>query len=580
MPIVRVGGSDAESFDVAEMTDDRNWASPPPQSAGISSRSAKVLSPMPEIDDSTSTISSSRRTVDDIIRTGPAAAHGIRGIRSIVVYADSNNTTGTSSSDKQQSRTTCSSKPLYEDVEQHYVMHHDPRNPFETPRIGHHFIQEEDETSLSTMDDSFISPCLAQQSSNNLLTTRQSWLQSQQKSQSRSYRHHQKYQSSIPEPVDDTSVPSIPSNQGSNKDNSNHQKSSQSITVLESQVAKLNFELATTKSSLDELKLENRNLQQDKTSLSTTVSNLQKENDRLRVHIVRLEKEKMLRNIEGTKGVAVPSMDHGLCLDWNELSVSDNKWSKNGDASVASSNRVYVPVLTKGGDSMDALSGKNNRNSSYASFHSLSASSVDDSDGDNAVSVKFSGSDTSLDGSQHNTQEKMIGIGGLNLLNMIGGGKIQSVRDIVSSRVNKNPADEVTKIPDKPLTSNQQINRIRVTEDSGVGSNAQTEDDSNYDDPFETWSAPGDVKREEHEQNWLQRGIGGLRRDSKIIRQNPQANQIIEPFNSCNGEHNSDARLESFDSKGCSSSKGGDYIESAMQDRKSFGFFKGLGKGR
>jgi len=576
MPIVRVGGSDAESFDVAEMTDDRTWASPPPQSAGISSRSAKILSPMPEIDDSTSTISSSRRTLEDILRTGPAAAHGIKGIRSIVVYADANNTTCTTSSDKQPSRSSCSSKPLYEDVEQHYDMHYDPRNPFETPRIGQHFIQEEDETSLSTMDDSFVSPCLAQQTSNHL-TTRQSWLQLQQKNQSRSYRHHQRYQSSIPEPVDDTSVPSIPSNKGSNNDNSNHQKSSQSIAALESLVAKLNFELATIKSSLDELKLENRNLQQDKTSLSTTITNLQKENDRLRVHIVRLEKEKMLRNIEGTKGVAVSSMDHDLCLEWNELSVSDNKWSKNGDASVASSNRVYVPVLTKGGD---AMGGKNNRKSSYESFHSLSAVGNSDSDGDNAVSVKFSGSDTSLDGSQHNVQEKAIGKGGLNLLNMIGGGKIQSVRDIVSSRVNKNPADEVTTIPVKTLTSNPMGNRERGTEDSGIGSNTQTEDDSNYDDPFETWSAPGDVKRDEHEQNWLQRGIGGLRRDNKTVRQPPQSNEMIEPFNSCNGEHDSDDRLESFDSKGCSSFNGGDYIESAMQDRKSFGFFKGLGKGR
>jgi hypothetical protein len=576
MPIVRVDGSDAESFEVAEMTDNqyaqqRNWASPPPQSKGVSSPIAKIFSSMPEIDDSTSTISSSRRTLEDITR-----AVGIKGIGSILVCTNSNHGE-TTSSDKQPSRNSFSSMPLYEAVERNYDMQHDPRNPFETPHIGHPFIQEEDETiSLSTMDDSFISPCIAQQSINHPI--QQSWMQSQQKNQSRSYRNRPKYQSSIREPVEDNiSVPSISSIQGSSKNDTNHQKSTQSIASLESLVAKLNFELASTKSSLDELKLENRNLQLEKISLSTNLMASRKENDRLRVHIVRLEKEKILRNIEGTKGVARPSMDRGVCLDWSEFSVSDNqKWSRKGDASVASSNRVYIPIVDyeNGGGYVNDLSRQIHNTSSYESGNDLSVDGDGDSDCD--VSINFNGINNSLDGSQKsNTDEmdKKIRKGGLNLLNIIGGGKKQSVRNIESSRAMKNATDEDSKISAERFVSNQRNTRINGAEDNGIRSNAQIDDDSNnIEDPFETWSAPGDLKRNEQEQNWLQRGFGGRRRDDKPFRQHhPQSNEIIEPINSCNGDNHSNGRTSS---RGRESDMG-----SAMQD-KSFGFFKGFGKGR
>ncbi len=555
MPIVRVGGSDAESFEVAEMTDNqyaqqRNRASPPPQSEGVSSPIAKILSSMSEIDDSTSTISSSRRTLEDITRAGST----IKGIGSILVRTNSNHA-ATTFSDKQPSRNSFSSMPLYEAVERNYDMQHDPRNPFETPRIGHPYIQEEDETSLSTMDDSFISPCLAQQSINPI---QQSSMQSQQKNQSQphSYRNRPKYQSSIPEPVEDhIFFPSISSNQGSIKND--HQKSAQSIAALESLVAKLNFELASTKSSLDELKLGNRNLQLEKTSLSTNLSKLQKENDQLRVYIVRLEKEKILRNIEGTKGVARPSMDRGVCLDWSELSVSDNKkWSRNGSG--ASSNRVYIPIV-------DFENG-----GGYESGNDLSVDGAGDSDCD--VSITFTGINTSLDGSQRsnkNELDKKIGKGGLNLLNMIGGGKKQSVRDILSSRAIKNATLEDSKISAEKFATNQRNTRIHGDEDNGIGSNAQIDNDSNnIEDPFETWSAPGDLKRNEQEQNWLQRGFGGRRRDDKPFRKHhPQSNEIIEPI----GDNHSNARTSS---RGRESDMG-----SAMQD-KSFGFFNGLGRGK
>lgn len=501
MPLVRVGGTD---FEVAEMTDSQfaqrnSWMSLPPQSAGVGPFGAQILSPMPEIDDSTSTISSSRRTLE--------------GIGSIVIYTDSNN--GTASSDRLPSRSSFSSKQLCEAVERNCEMHHGPRNSFETSRIGQHFIQESDETSLSTMDDSFVSPCLAQQTGHH--STQQSRFHTQQKSLPRSYRNRQKHQLSIPDQVDDVvSVPSIPSNLRSSKDNAIRPKSPQSIAALESLVEKLSFELATTKSSLDELRLENRNLQHDKTTLSASLTNMQKENDRLRVHIVRLEKEKILRNIEGTKGVAQTNVDSGLCLEWSEMSVGDNKGTKTSDAaSAASSNRVSVPTFYFENNGA-VQSGMKYRTSSYEPANDLVGSDVD-SDCDDAASVKFGGSVGSLDRSNNNEQDKKIGKGGLNLLNMIGGGKIQSVRDIVSSHVIKNHIMEAdSKLTDKKLTSNQTSSRGNATAHNGCRRNAQIiDDDCNYDDPFETWSAPGDVKRNEQQHNWLQRGFGGRRKDTK-----------------------------------------------------------------
>ena len=85
---------------------------------------------------------------------------------------------------------------------------------------------------------------------------------------------------------------------------------------------------------------------------------LKEENHQLHLMIERLEKEKILRNMEGTKGVARPSIDHDSCVVWGGASVSGNTWAKDRDTnSAALSNRAYVPVsqqrLGKVGDSLE-----------------------------------------------------------------------------------------------------------------------------------------------------------------------------------------------------------------------------------
>ena len=67
------------------------------------------------------------------------------------------------------------------------------------------------------------------------------------------------------------------------------------ISQLESQVASLNFDLATAKSSLDELKLENRKLAGDR-------SRLQEENERLVKKIEQLQRGNVIR--QGAQGSA------------------------------------------------------------------------------------------------------------------------------------------------------------------------------------------------------------------------------------------------------------------------------------
>ena len=66
-----------------------------------------------------------------------------------------------------------------------------------------------------------------------------------------------------------------------------------SQSQLEVQVAKISFELATTKASLDELRLENRRLSIDKSALANDIKVLKEQNEHLHVKIEKLEKEKL-----------------------------------------------------------------------------------------------------------------------------------------------------------------------------------------------------------------------------------------------------------------------------------------------
>ena len=144
------------------------------------------------------------------------------------------------------------------------VMQNDPRTPLSNKRQGVGYIPEEDETSLSTMGDSAATQTPSMRSSSH-------------------HHHHRRKQRSTPNS-------DIYSKSMSALDRDNVVV----INQLEAHVAKVNFELATTKALLDELRLENRHLTDDIKAILDENDRLHDENDRLQTTIQRMEKEKLL----------------------------------------------------------------------------------------------------------------------------------------------------------------------------------------------------------------------------------------------------------------------------------------------
>ena len=292
MPLVRVSGRDAESFDtfdVAEMTD--NWSSRQSGTGGAASANPRhtksALSPTLEAEDLTSIDSSGRRS-DETDRVGSIPPRGsMSGMHrlshsSISVgstnshYTPPASLSGNFDSAHSNHSPYSSNVPLYETVDNLDGIQHDPRNPFNKSHNHNSMrpswsenIPEEDETSLSTMEDSSVTPGSIQQQPNHYQNQHpRSNSQHMHQPQHRSHRHR-----SISE-LDDVSVMSNQSRQDFNRKivNKKDDNSSYMISQLESQVAQINFELATTKSSLDELQLENRRLNDDKEKLTTNIT--------------------------------------------------------------------------------------------------------------------------------------------------------------------------------------------------------------------------------------------------------------------------------------------------------------------
>ena len=544
MPLVRipVGGSVAESFDtfdVAEMTYNqqapRNWSTRQtsgggaPATAATTSRLAKpckntFIPTSAETEDLTSIDSSSGRRSEETDRIDAVM-------------------------------------PIYDVMENLDEMQHDPRNPFNrspsTRRCwGVDYIPEEDEASLSTMGDSSVTPTpINQQQSPIYQNHSRTNLQQMYQPQNRSHRHRQKQRpsTSSQSDLDDFSVASYQSEstrKGRTSDN-------RSIPQLEAQVAKLNFELATTKASLDELKLENRRLNVGKSALSNDIKVLKEENQHLHLKIERLEKDKILRSMEGTKGVAT------------------------------SSNREYMHVTTgslevpfRNPDSEYSIRPKRSSISSFASSDELS-------DGgelnNSAHSIALGDTDNKSNSSEdigNDEQEKM---GKTSSLKIVGVGKRSPVGETTKLSSQSNGKSAHTK--EEALISTGSLPSSRLdchnghAEDNENGSNPQGEDFSD-EDPFATWSAPGDPRRIDPEQNWLQRGLGGFGRDRKSSRQQPQLDGIVEdPFDSCNGGIHDNEIIENGNYTSFADNLS-ETSETSPRGRKNFGLFLGFGRRR
>jgi hypothetical protein len=580
MPLVRVpvGGSGAETldtFDVAEMTCNQNaprqW----------SSHQAAVGKP-----------TAAAATTLRLAKTYKSTCIPTSAETDYLTSIDSSSGMKSEETDRFDNFT-----PLYDAMDNLDEMQHDPRNPFNknpnTRRFGGvDYIPEEDEISLSTMDDS-LNHSVQQLSLPYQNISRSNSLQQVHQCQNRSHRYRQRHSPSISSDLDDCSVSSYQSEstrKGRTSDN-------RSLSQLEAQVAKISFELATTKASLDELRLENRRLNIDKSALSNDIKVLKEQNEHLHIKIEKLEKEKILRSIEGTKSSA--RIDRESQSTWGGASVSGNTLTGDNGTSAASSHRELSDLVTGSLEIPFRVPDSNyrirpKRSTSFASFDEFSY--CGDFNNDSAHSIVFGdidihwdnlrGMDAVVDGAQEMTQA-----GRVSLLNMIRVGKRPSVGEMTNqiqeacilsqSDGKSTDTNEEALTSTGLLPSSEDDDHRNVVEDKDIGSYPQG-NDCNDEDPFATWSAPGDRKRLEPELNWLQRGLG-FGRERKTPQRHRQSDDVDISFDSRNdGKYNNGIIVPSSENEKYTSFADNISVtsDSSEHDKKGFGLFKGFGRRR
>ncbi|KAL7479797.1 hypothetical protein ACHAW6_005518 [Cyclotella cf. meneghiniana] len=410
-------------------------------------------------------------------------------------------------------------RPIYEDVDDtqsseplKFLSEYDTSH--KQNGNGQACISEEDDTqSLSTMEDSFSVANQQQQYhppyaySTSRLSFQHNQTISQQPQRNVTQNHRQNNtlrQSRLKSEGDSASVNSFVCQ---------HQEGTYS-SQLESRVTKLSLELATTKTSLDELHFEHRLLHDENEKLKTTVSLLEEENEQLHRMIEKLEKEKLLMNMEKTVGVgrsAEGLRSSFLCHSVEsrreediEIAVSTFRAEPRGGFKKKSVRRkskagddLEVPFRS---DSSETPPKRRNSGSSDADF------SV--SDAGDALSVAMS---------------------------------IQSTADI----------EEMAKLMAGGTSSSRK-------------SKCESED---YDesDPFATWSAPEERAKHNTQKNWFRRGVEALNHQQKVNGDSDEFGG--DPFDTCSKSADQIDQLFSDDK-----------LQPSHQERKGGGFqlFRGF----
>lgn len=493
MPIVRVGGargSDGEDYDTFEVADmsyfsqNGNWSPP-------------IIGETPRLT-KTSFTSSTSRSVDSV------------SIDSLM---------GSRSNDTNRKGNMI---PQY--LENLDMIQNDPRTPLSNKSRGVGYIPEEDETSLSSMGDSAATQTPSMRSSSH-------------------YRHRQKQRSTK------TSDIYIKSMSALDMDNA------VVINQLEAHVANVNFELATTKALLDELRLKNRHITDDIEAVLNENDRLHDENDRLHITIQTMEKEKLLTSrkssVQDSTGTvhttAAPpeqrkfsrvvwsgSEFHDLVQDAEDL-WGQRIWSESTDGrntfDTSASGRKTVDAFATykselrqlrssaasdasslSPDIVPPLMPKPARNWSKKSvmFNNLvtvKKSSSYNKSGNGAVSppmlrhtkdeldVPFGNTDDESSSSNYSTHSDMLGEPGndVDVHDRIRNDEKQDMKLIVGNTEKLQQVAAITKQIHKacPFLSAQH-NTIQEY----------------YNDPFSTWSAPGDPKR--LDEKWIQSGQRGF----------------------------------------------------------------------
>ena len=418
-------------------------------------------------------------------------------------------------------------------------------------------IPEEDETeSMSTMEDS------TQQQQQHQKQQQQKYEQRRKSDgdfsgMTRSSVHH--FSPPTSANVSNKSGKSSSKNTTTTNTTSNDASNSAYIAQLEAQVSKISFDLATTKSSFDELQLDHRRLQDEKDGLKKEVSSLQEENEQLHMAIEVLKKEKLVLNMQRTSGVV--------------RSVANSPSSFGANGSSAEDTNMIKTYRMK--TSSDALEVPFHSSSNYAcndgSFHEGYYT-----DGDNDVSVAGSDVDSvalsmhSMDLMEHHSQQPDLKVKGENevdvsetssqarlqgrgFMSFIGGGKNASKRNVQDS-------DDVS------VASSNAEDRIKLIQSShrniatslrnGENTAIQEEDDEDYEeydenDPFATCYPTPDKrnKRNQRDGNWFQRGFGGGgdknnnkgNVNGKKSAHRPQSEDVAEdPFATCTNANGDD----------------------------------------
>lgn len=599
MPLVRVTGVDADAFDISDMAkmNDQNHSRKTWHSRNNRTNPKSSLSPT-DTDETPSTDSSSMVCSD---RDGGVGGGGGRHSFASINSSQLSNSAGSGNNNTRTFNLSANSNF------DHY--YDDPRNPFD----GHKIPEEDEDNSAAALEDCSLSVAenssyrghhqqnitLSPQYQNNVSSRRTNSIRSQS-TMNQQYRHRQaSNSSSVHQEEDDmSSTSSIQTSSLRNihKDSAGSSAyASQLVSQLESQVAKLNFELATTKSSLDQLQLENRKLQDEKFDWHKNLRQLQEENDQLRIKIERMEKEKLIRTMECTKGVARgrTSMDVSSNVVWGGSSVTGNTWVGDGntitsykqDIKPASSvKKLEVPFSATEREAAKSHRCRARRSSvsSTGSLHS----SFDDAERSQGRlsaanlsigSIEFledsSGKESVDSGEQKQPITRPSLLGGLLLPGMSKknkGRQLEEKKTISQSNTSGGSATE-----DGSAVVESAVNATENND--GLGHIEEEYDD---DDPFATWSE-NRGQNNNNKKKWFQRGDGQKPQsfntdadDEQLHTQRNNEDSIDDPFDTAKGrKKNEESDYISFaENSSHASEDGGDDAESSTQQVNRLGF--------
>jgi len=618
MPLVRVTGVDADAFDisdVAKMNDHNNHTRRNTTSwhntRRVNNNNSKNSSSPTDTDETPSTDSSSM--VSSILHSDRdgGSRHSFASVNnssthSTTLLLSNSNNGGSGNNNNNNNNNNIRSYNISGSGNNnsnnfaHYNFAHfydDPRNPFDTQKIP-----EEDEDNVSSaMDDCSLSGHTnnsyrgvqqQQQPTRGGMVRRTNSQRSHSSTMSSSsnirhhssssshqlqQRHHQFSSSFREEEEDESTTSSIQTNSMRNKDGAAY--TSQLVSQLESQVAKLNFELATTKSSLDQLQLENRKLHDEKIEWHKKARLMQEEYDQLRLKIEQMERDKLMRTMEGTKGVARgrTSMDVGSCVVWGGSSVSGNTWADNnqrGDANTITSykremrqnnsQRLEVPFNTFS-ETEDRHTYTRPRRPSTASTGSYRSYVDDDykSVGSvGSVNLDFSGR------SQDSAEEQKKSLRSSFLGTLLPLQKLQEMSRQIEEKVSL--AESTLS---NSLTIESAVNDAVNDNNKLLGHIEEEYDD---DDPFATWSE--NRERLSNKKKWFQRGDGQKPQSQNIDAEDEQLTRanneesVEDPFDTAKCE-NKESEYTSFAEVGNHSDGGlGEDFGSMPQQPKRGGF--------